>query len=125
MWPTREIYTAGLLAYGFGMAGGLAGHWSNRRPSWLPRALIGLSLAGALLEFLASLVALFARAEPAWIWSSGVPGIVYSVRLDPLSAYFSLTLALLAAAVSVYSFGYVAGAIPRLKAALFCFLLNL
>ena len=35
------------------------------------------------------------------------PLFSWTMRLDPLSAYFSLTLGILAAAVSMYSFGYL------------------
>ena len=51
----------------------------------------------------ASLGALLANGDLSWTLPSGVPYLTYSVRLDPLSAYFNLTLSLLAAAVSVYS----------------------
>jgi hydrogenase-4 component B len=122
MWPTRELYTAGLLAYALGMAGGLAGHSSKTTRAWMPTLLCFLSLTGALLEFGASVAALFDRAELAWSLSSGLPYLSYSVRLDPLAGYFTLALSLLAASVSVYSFGYVAS---RKRASLFCFFLNL
>src|SRR6266446_6471822 len=98
MWPTRALCSAGLLAYTLGAAGGLAGHFSKRTRS---STLVLLSLAGALLELAASAGALFG-SEPGWTLASGVPYITYSIRLDPLSAYFTLALSLLAACVSVY-----------------------
>ena len=66
MWPTRELFTAGLLAYALAMAGGLAGHASKRTAAWIPRLLCLLSLAGALLEFGASAedVARICHAHP-------------------------------------------------------------
>src|SRR5579872_5763171 len=125
MWSTRELYTAGLIAYALGLAGGLAGHLSKRTLPWLPGWLCFLSLSAALLEFGASVSALFANVEPGWVLSSGVPYLSYSVRLDPLSAYFSLILSLLAASVSVYSFGYIAHSAARRSPGLFCFFFNL
>ena len=65
MWPTRELYTAGLAAYALGIAGGLAAHTAKRSRSGIASLLLFLSLAGALLELAASLGALLAhcRAE--------------------------------------------------------------
>jgi hydrogenase-4 component B len=121
----RELYTTGLLAYALGIAGGLAGHSAKRAPAWIPGLLCVFSLAGALLEFGASLGALFANTELSWSLASGVPYLSYAVRLDPLSAYFNLALSLLAASVSVYSLGYIAHSPARNNPGLFCFFLNL
>jgi hydrogenase-4 component B len=124
-WPARELFLAGLLAYASGMAAGLAGHAWRRTAAWLPRLLSLLSLCGALLELAASVAALFSGSEVAWSLSSGIPYIDYSVRLDPLSAYFTLALSLLAASASVYSFGYIPRSPARRSPGLFCFFLNL
>src|SRR5713226_1827042 len=121
----RSLYTAGLLAYALGIAGGLTGHSTKRGRSWIAGLLCFLTLAGALLEFGASLGALFANTELSWSLSSGVPYLSYAVRLDPLSAYFNLALSLLAASVSVYSLGYIAHSPARNNPGLFCFFLNL
>jgi len=40
------------------------------------------------------------------ILNSGIPYLKFSVRLDPLSAFFVLIVSLLALALSIYSFGY-------------------
>src|SRR5450755_3071282 len=98
MWPTRELYTAGLLAYALGTAGGLAAHFLKRAGPRIASLLCFVSLSGALLQCSASLGALFSGADLAWWLSSGVPYLRYGVRLDALSAYFNLTLSLLAAA---------------------------
>ncbi len=55
----------------------------------------------------ASSIALLHGATELWTLPFGVPLFSWSVRIDPLSAYFNLALAILAAAVSVYSFGYL------------------
>jgi hydrogenase-4 component B len=126
MWPTRDLFTAGLLAYALGTAGGLVGHSSKKQSAWIPGVLCSLSLTGALLEFGASVGGLFFNGpELSWMLSSGVPYLNYSVRLDPLSSFCNLTLSLLAACVSVYSFGYIAHSPLRKRAGLFCFFLNL
>ncbi len=125
MWPTRELYTAGLLVYALGIGGGLVCHASKRAGPWIANALCSLSLMGALLELGASIAALFANADPAWTLSSGIAYISYSVRLDPLSAYFNLTLSLLAVCVSVYTFGYITRSASRKSVGLFSAFLNL
>ena len=129
MWLIRDLYAAGLLAYAAGFAGGLAGHFSKtigrRTFESLTNLLCALALLGALLEFSASLGALFANGQLSWVLPSGVPYLSYSVRLDPLSAYFNLTLSLLAAAVAVYSAGYIPHSPGGKSPGLFCGLLNL
>ena len=96
MLPIRELYIAGLLAYTVGIFGGLAGHLLKKAGPWLVNLLCGFSIAGALLESAASLSALLAGTENTWSLPSGVPYLSYTVRLDPLSAYFGLVLSLLA-----------------------------
>jgi hydrogenase-4 component B len=121
----RELFTAGLLAYALGMVGGLLGHVWNRTGSGIRNLLCFFSLLGALLEFGASVGALLTNAELAWSLSSGIPYLSYTVRLDPLLAYFSLALSLLTVCVSLYSFGYISHAPARRSPGLFCFFLNL
>ena len=123
--PAQELYAAGLAVYALGITGGLAAHFRKGLGSRLAGLLCCLSLAGAVLEFSASLAALFAASDLTWSLSSGIPYLSYTVRLDPLSAYFNLALSLLAASVSVYSFGYLAHSPARRSPGLFCFFLNL
>ena len=54
-----------------------------------------------------SWVDLFAASHSHWEIPAGVPFLIYSFRLDALSAYFNLILSLLAVAISIYSFGYL------------------
>src|ERR1019366_2360058 len=109
--------------------GCLAGHFSKtigrRTFESLTNLLCSLALLGALLEFSASLGALLANGNFSWVLPSAVPYLTYSVRLDPLSAYFNLTLSLLAAAVSAYSAGYIAHSPAGKSPGLFCAGLNL
>jgi hydrogenase-4 component B len=100
----RAFFTSGLLAY---LAGAVLSLASTRRSSLARVAGCALALLGALFETVASLVAIVGGSADIWTLPFGVPLFSWSVRLDPLSAYFNLTLAILAGAVSVYSFGYL------------------
>jgi hydrogenase-4 component B len=122
---SRELYMAGLIAYGVAMAGGLGCHFSKVTRSWIPKLFCLLSLSGALLEAGASVSGWFAGFEPGWTLASGIPYLAYSIRLDALSAFCTLTLSLLAACVSVYSFGYISEAIAPECTGRFCFFFNL
>ncbi|MBI3279112.1 MAG: hydrogenase 4 subunit B [Acidobacteria bacterium] len=125
MWPIPELYGAGVLAYTLAALGGLALHTRDRAKLWMSSLLCVLSLLGALLEAAASLGVLSARTEFTVSLPSGVPYLSYSLRLDPLSAFFILALSMLAAAVSVYSIAYIPHATGRKSPGLFCFFLNL
>ena len=55
----------------------------------------------------------------------GNPVFSWAVRIDPLSAYFNVTLGVLAAAVSLYSFGYLREMEGRRNLGAFGFFFNL
>jgi len=116
---------AGLLVYTLGSAGGLVISLTKRAGSWVPALLCSLSLTGALLELGASAGVLLAGTDLSLRLDSGIPYLSYTVRLDPLAAFFTLTLSLLAACVSVYSFGYLPHSAAGRAPALFGFLFNL
>src|SRR5437762_2516807 len=97
-------FAAGLLLYVLGAAAGLV-CW--RRPADARRVAFGCATAGAALEIAASAATLFSGKVLAWTLPIGITVFPWTVRLDPLSAYFNLTLALLALAVSVFSAGYL------------------
>ena len=97
------LFAAGLIAYLAGAAAGIAGFGAPRRARI---AVFGFALAGALLEILAAAVALAHGGVFEWNLPSGVPLFSWAIRMNALSAYFNLALGILAAAVSVYSFGY-------------------
>lgn len=74
-------------------------------------ALAGLCGIGAALIFLLS-----GRADPAAsfdLWTSLVPYVQLTVKLDALGAFFLLILSVLAVALSIYSLGYVKGFFGR------------
>ena len=98
------LFNAGLAAYVAGAAAGLAGF---RAPRLARIGSISLALAGALLEIFAAGLALAKGDATVWSLPFGVPLFSWTVSLNAVSAYFNLALGLLAAAVSVYSFGYL------------------
>ena len=100
----RAAFFGGLIAYLAGAAAGVAGY---RTPRLARLGTFGCALAGALLEMTAAVMALAQGGAAAWTVPFGVPLLAWTVRLNPLSAYFNLALGILAAAVSIYSFGYV------------------
>src|SRR2546428_8797486 len=98
------LFLGGLAAYLAGAIAGLAGFGAPRRARI---AAFSLAVAGALLEIAAAVIAIGQPAAATWILPFGVPLFSWTVRLNALSAYFNLTLGILAAAVSVYSIGYL------------------
>jgi hydrogenase-4 component B len=89
------------LATGFG-----AGLGTWKRPAVARIVAFAFAVLGSLLLFVASCRALAHPSSATW----SLPLVTLfpcTVRLDPLSAWFTLTLALLALAVSIYSFGYL------------------
>ncbi len=125
MWPTHELYAAGIAAYALAAAGGLANYLLRKDGRGIRVLLCLLALTGALFQIAASASALLAGVESNWSLSSGVPYLSYSVRLDPLSSYFNFSLSILAAAVSIYSFGYLKHPPAGKNVGLFCFFYNL
>ena len=64
--------------------------------------------------------------KPSISIPSGVSFLVqYTFRLDPLSCYFNLALAVVSLAVSIYSFGYLKGFDARKPVGVFCFFYSL
>ncbi len=110
------LFSGGLCAYLAGAAASLASFGSPRRARI---AAFSLALIGALLEIAAAAIAI---GQPAATWNLplGGPFFSWTVRLNALSAFFNLALGILAAAVSVYSFGYMRGK----KAGVFGFFYN-
>ena len=98
------LFTSGLIAYLAGSSAGIAGFHAPRRARI---GAFGFALAGALLEIVAAVMALARGGVITWNLPCGVPLFTWAIRVNALSAYFNLTLGILGAAVSVYSFGYV------------------
>jgi hydrogenase-4 component B len=122
MPPLEAIFTAGLIAYLAGSAAGLAGlRWGR----YARVSAFGLALAGGLLETVAAAIAIGRGAAATWSLPFGVPLFSWTVRLNPLSAYFNLALGILAVAVSIYSFGYVRGMEGRRNVGVLGFFYNI
>lgn len=100
------------LALGLYVAAGVGSLLCLRKERWAN--LVGFgggALAGAC-GIGAALMALIApetgKENSAFeLWSTGVPRLALSVKLDPLGAFFLLVLSVLALALSLYSLGYV------------------
>lgn len=113
---------AGLLAYIIGAVSGLA-CW--KRPA-IARLLACLfALAGSLLQAAASMATLARGAAATWTIPITTPVFPWTLRLDPLSAWFNLALAILALAVTAYSFGYLRAMERTRNLGAFGFLYNL
>jgi len=76
-----------------------------RAQNFLAHGLASLAcLAGAAL----GLAGLFAGEPLAVEIPSSVPFLVFALRIDPLAAFFVLTISVVGLAVSVYALGYLA-----------------
>lgn len=125
MGPTRELYTAGLLLFASGIAAGLFSHFTKRASRWTVAFCCWMALAGALFEAAAAVGGLLAPSAISWALPSGVPYLTYTVRLDPLGSFFLLSLSLLAAAIAIYSLGYLKHGAESPNRGLFLALFNL
>ena len=88
------------------VAGAIAGLATWKRPSAARIVSFAFAVLGSLLLAGAGGLALARPTAAAW----NLPLLTLfpcTVRLDPLSAWFTIALALLALAASVYSFGYL------------------
>jgi hydrogenase-4 component B len=103
MGQPNLLLAAGLASFLAGAISGLV-NWKSssaaRAVSW------AFSVLGSLFLLAASVRALAFPSGATWSLPL-VSSFPCALRLDPLSAWFTLTLALLALAVSVYSFGYL------------------
>jgi hydrogenase-4 component B len=100
----REFFLGGLIAY---LLGALAGFISLSSPRRARLAAFSLALTGAVLEIIAAGLALSQPETAAWNLPSALPTFSWTVRLTALSGFFNMALATVAAAVSVFSFGYL------------------
>src|SRR5450432_651099 len=88
------------------LAGAISGLATWKRPAAARIVAFAFAVLGSLLLAVAGCRALSQPTSATW----SMPLVTLfpcTVRLDPLSAFFTLTLAILALAVSVYSFGYL------------------
>jgi hydrogenase-4 component B len=97
-------FTLSLAAYSTGALASLA-TW--RKPALCRHICCGSALAGAVFGSLAAVLGILQGTPARWSISSGIPLFAYSFDYDALAGFFNLTLAILASAVSIYSFGYL------------------
>src|SRR5229473_2389440 len=87
--------------------GALASLVSWRRPPLCRYVCCGSALAGAVFGGLAAVLGMVHGTPVRWSISSGIPLFAYSFDYDALAGFFNLTLAILAGAVSIYSYSYL------------------
>jgi hydrogenase-4 component B len=102
--PVGATFTLSVALYS---AGALLSLASWRKPRLCRYICCGSALAGAIFGGFAAVSGILQGTPVRWSVSSGIPLIAYSFDYDALAAFFNLTLAILAGAVSVYSFGYL------------------
>jgi hydrogenase-4 component B len=98
------FFSAALLLFLAGAASGLA-TW--KRPPAARVVAFTFAVVGSLSLAVSSCTALSQPPGSAWSLPLASSLFAFTVRIDPLSAWFTLTLAILAFAVSIYSFGYL------------------
>jgi hydrogenase-4 component B len=101
------------IALGGYLLGALAGVLFLRAPRWANLSAFGCAALAALCGVVSCLSALLPGAVPAagsvQILPSLVPYVQFTVRQDPLGAFFGLILSSLGFAISIYSMGYARG----------------
>ena len=102
--PVGATFTLSLAAY---LTGALASLVTWRTPALCRYICCGSALAGAALQGLAAVLGILQGTPVRWSISSGIPLFAYSFDYDALAGFFNLTLAILAGAVSIYSYSYL------------------
>jgi len=120
--PVGATFVLGIATYSAGACASLA---SWRRPAIARYICCGAALAGAALEGLAAVLGILQGTPIRWSVPSGIPLFAYSFSYDALAGFFNLTLAILAIAVSIYSFGYLKEFEGRRNIGFFGFLFHL
>ena len=96
-----------LWVYAAGILGGLVFSRTDRLANGIS---FGCATLGGALGITSAILVLLpgSTSSPVTfeLWTSLVPYVKLSVKLDPLGAFFLLTLSVLAVALSIYSFGY-------------------
>ncbi len=117
-----ELFFSGIVVW---LAGAMASLALWRRPPVARRVGCGAALAGSLLVLAGSAAAIFSGNSTVIRLPFGNPVFTWAIRMDPLSAFFNVTLAALAGAVSLYSFGYLRSMEGRRNLGAFGFFFNL
>jgi hydrogenase-4 component B len=104
MFPIGPIFALSVTAY---LTGAFASLASWRKPALARCLCCGTALVGATLGGVAAVLSIVQGTPIRWSIASGIPLFTYSLSYDALAAFFSLILAILVGAVSIYSFGYL------------------
>jgi hydrogenase-4 component B len=102
--PVGAAFTLSLAAYS---TGALACLVTWRKPALCRYICCGTAFAGAVFGGLAAIFGILQGTPVLWSISSGIPLFAYSFDYDALAGFFNLILAILAGAVSIYSFSYL------------------
>src|SRR5260370_20836408 len=120
--PVGATFMLGIATYS---AGALASLAARRKPAIARYLCCGMAVAGAALEAFTAVLGLLQGTPVRWSIPSGIPLFAYSFSYDALGGFFNLTLAILAIAVSIYSFGYLKEFEARRNIGFFGFLFHL
>lgn len=120
--PVGTTFALSVAAYSIGALASLA-TW--RKPSLCRYICCGSALVGAVLGGFAAVLGILQGTPVRWSISSGIPLFTYSFNYDALAGFFNLALAILAGAVSLYSFGYLKEFEHKRNIGVFGFLFNL
>ena len=104
MLSLSTVFALSVAAYVVGAFASLA-CW--RRATLARHIGCSAALVGAVLGGFAAVLGLLRATPVAWSVPSGIPLFAYSFSYDALAGFFNLALAILVAAVSIYSFGYL------------------
>src|SRR6266404_3747795 len=102
--PVGATFTLSVALY---LVGALVSLASWRKPALCRYICCGIALAGAIFGGFAAVFEILQGTPVRWSISSGIPLFAYSFDYDALAGFFNLTLAILAGAVSIYSFSYL------------------
>lgn len=106
------------------LLGGLLPLCTPGRPHLQNLLAHGCAAAAGVMGVALGLAGLLADAPLTLALSSNIPHLTFALRLDPLAAFFLLTISLVGLAASVYAFGYVAEFSGRVSFAALGSLLN-
>jgi len=120
--PVGPTFSLSLAAYSTCALASLA-TW--RKPTLCRYICCGSAFAGAVFGGLAAVFGILQGTPLVCSISSGIPVFTYSFHFDALAGFFNLILAILAGAVSIYSFSYLKEFEGNRNIGLFGFLFHL
>ena len=102
--PVGATFMLSVALYSTGALVSLA-NW--RKPALCRYICCSSTLAGAIFGGFAAVFEILQGTPVRWSIPSGIPLFAYSFDYDALAGFFNFTLAILAGAVSIYSFSYL------------------